>query len=111
MILNGGITFTGIAELILLFKARSWLDVSERKQASDKVDSKTVKKHRNDVLRLSVLLAPMQQVVVADTIKQDMARFLTTMEIEEGLDLENFGVTISLDQTLSNLRSIYGLET
>lgn len=89
MILNGGITFTGIAELILLFKARSWLDV----------------------FRLSVLLAPMQQVVVADTIKQDMARFLTAMEIEEGLDLENFGVTISLDQTLSNLRSIYGLET
>ncbi|MCK5792728.1 MAG: hypothetical protein KAH34_17875 [Ketobacter sp.] len=111
---NGTIVINDVpvlgAEFILPFKARAWLDLSERKQAGDKVDSKTVKKHRNDVFRLSVLLLPTQQVAVADTIKQDMARFLTAMETEEGLDLKNFDIPSSLDEVLSNLRRIYELE-
>lgn len=98
------------AEFILPFKARAWLDLNGRKQAGEQVDSKTVKKHRNDVFRLSVLLAPTQRVAVADTIKQDMARFLTAMETEGGLDLKNFGITSGLDEVLSNLRNIYELE-
>ena len=98
------------AEFILPFKARAWLDLSGRKQAGEKVDSKTVKKHRNDVFRLSVLLAPTQRVELASTIKQDMAAFLTAMEIENGLDLKNFGITSRLVEVLSNLRSIYELE-
>lgn len=111
---NGTIVINDVpvlgAEFILPFKARAWLDLSERKQAGDKVDSKNVKKHRNDVFRLSVLLVPTQQVAVADTIKQDMARFLTAMETEEGLDLKNFDIPSSLEEVLSNLRSIYKLE-
>lgn len=97
------------AEFILPFKARAWLDLSGRKQAGEKVDSKTVKKHRNDVFRLSVLLAPTQRVALAVTIKQDMAAFLTAMETEDGVDLKNFGITSSLVEVLSNLRSIYEL--
>lgn len=98
------------AEFILPFKARAWLDLNERKQAGDSVDSKTVKKHRSDVFRLSVLLAPTQRVEVADTIKQDMAAFLAAMETEDGLDLRNFDITSNLDEVQSNLRSIYQLE-
>jgi hypothetical protein len=99
------------AEFILPFKARAWLDLTQRKQAGDKVDSKAIKKHRNDVFRLSVLLAPNQQVDVANSIKQDMEAFSIAMVAEEGLNLKDFGITNSLEDVLVNLRSIYQLGT
>ncbi|MCU7922890.1 MAG: hypothetical protein KZQ88_09335 [Candidatus Thiodiazotropha sp. (ex Dulcina madagascariensis)] len=74
---NGKIVIDDIpvlgAEFILPFKARAWLDLTQRKQAGGKVDSKAIKKHRNDVFRLSVLLAPTQRVDMAETIKQDLS--------------------------------------
>lgn len=95
------------AEFILPFKAKAWLDLSQRKAEGEQVDSKTIKKHRNDVFRLSVLLAPAQKVDVADSIKQDMNNFLTAMETEEGIHLKDFSITIGLDDLLDNIRSIY----
>ncbi len=98
------------AEFILPFKAKAWLDLSERKVDGQKVDGKVIKKHRNDVFRLSVLLAPTQQVNVADSIKQDMANFLTAMETEAGINLKDFGITTGMGELLANLRSIYQVE-
>jgi hypothetical protein len=95
------------AEFILPFKAKAWLDLRERKADDQKVDGKAIKKHRNDVFRLSVLLAPTQQVDVAESIKQDMANFLTAMEAEEGINLKDFGITIGMGELLVTLRSIY----
>lgn len=110
---NGTIVIDSVpvlgAEFILPFKARAWLDLSGRKKAGEKVDSKTVRKHRNDVFRLSILLAPTQRVLVADTIKQDMASFLTAMKVEDGLNLKSFGLTSSLEDVLNNMQSIYQL--
>jgi len=98
------------AEFILAFKAKAWLDLNQRKTDGEKVDSKTIKKHRNDVFRLSVLLAPTQKVDVADSIKQDMNNFLTAMATEEGLNLKDFGIAMSLHELIANLRSIYQVE-
>ncbi|MES9814141.1 MAG: hypothetical protein ABW161_15470 [Candidatus Thiodiazotropha sp.] len=98
------------AEYILPFKARAWLDLTQRKVAGEGIDSKAIKKHRNDVFRLSVLLAPDQRVDVADSIKRDMAEFLAAMAAEEGLSLKDFGVTSTLEEVLVSLRSIYQLE-
>lgn len=99
----------GVA-FILPFKAKAWLDLTHRKQQGEQVDSKTIKKHRNDVFRLSVLLAPDQRVAMAESIKQDMAQFLTAMVGEEGLNLKDFGIPDSLDDVLENLRAIYLLK-
>lgn len=98
------------SEFILAFKAKAWLDLNQRKTDGEQVDSKSIKKHRNDVFRLTVLLAPTQKVDVADSIKQDMNNFLTAMAIEKGLNLKDFGITIGLDELLANLRSIYQME-
>lgn len=59
------------------------------------------------MFRLSVLLAPTQRVDVADSIKQDMAAFLTAMMAENGLNLKDFGIPSDLENVLNNLRSIY----
>ena len=41
---------------LILFKAKAWLDLKERKLNGDQVDSKNIKKHKNDVFRLALLI-------------------------------------------------------
>lgn len=98
------------AEFILPFKAKAWLDLTQRKLAGEAVDSKAIRKHRNDIFRLSVLLAPSQRVDVADSIKQDMAVFFAAMASEDGLNLKDFDITNGLEEALENLCTIYQVE-
>jgi hypothetical protein len=110
---NGTIVIDNIpvlsAEFILPYKARAWIDLNRRKHEGQLVDSKVIKKHRNDVFRLSVLLAPTQRVDVAESIKQDVAAFLNAMTIEEGLNLKDLGIRSGLNEVLNHLRNIYQL--
>ena len=41
---------------LIPFKAKAWLDLKERKLNGDQVDSKNIKKHKNDVFRLALLI-------------------------------------------------------
>ena len=41
---------------LIPFKAKAWLDLKERKLNGDQVDSKNIKKHKNDVCRLAQLI-------------------------------------------------------
>ena len=55
-------------------------------RARSKVDAKDVRKHQNDVLRLSQLLAPATRIPLAAKIGDDMARFLTAMASDNSID-------------------------
>jgi hypothetical protein len=88
------------AEFVLAFKARAWLDNTSRKQNGHEVDAKDIKKHRNDVFRLSQLLAPEQQVPISDPIRNDMRRFIAAMREEQGVDPKSLGIR---NQTLEDL--------
>ena len=41
---------------LIPFKAKAWLDLKERKLNGEQVDSKNIKKHKNDVFRLAQLI-------------------------------------------------------
>ena len=41
---------------LIPFKAKAWQDLKERKLNGDQVDSKNIKKHKNDVFRLALLI-------------------------------------------------------
>ena len=56
-ILIDGISTVGAPYLIPM-KMRAWIDHLERKAIGEEVDSRDIKKHRNDILRLSQLLTP-----------------------------------------------------
>lgn len=43
-------------EYIIPFKAKAWLDLTARKENGEQIDSRNIRKHKNDVLRLSVFL-------------------------------------------------------
>ncbi len=67
-------------EYLLLFKMKAWLDLSERKNKGENIDSKNIKKHINDVIRLTINLDSADSVVLPDRIKEDATRFLAEME-------------------------------
>lgn len=80
-----GLPWVGEDRLIPL-KAIAWLDLSARKEAGAKVDAKDVRKHLNDVLRLSQLLAPATRIPLVAKIGADMTRFLTAVAADNSID-------------------------
>jgi hypothetical protein len=62
---------------IIILKAKAWLDLSERKQAGDKIDSRHIRKHRNDVFRLAMLLTG-QAFSIPQSVYDDFQQFLSS---------------------------------
>jgi len=80
-----GLSWVGEDRLIPL-KAIAWLELSKRKEQGAKVDAKDVRKHLNDVLRLSQLLAPATRIPLDEKIGNDMKRFLAAIVTEISID-------------------------
>jgi len=107
---TGGLSWVGEDRLIPL-KAVAWLELSERKQQGEPVDAKSIRKHVNDVLRLSQLLAPETQILVAPKIANDMLRFLQAAALDSSLDPQSLGLgRTGLAEIFDRLGRAYGLE-
>ena len=89
-------------------KAKAWLDLSARKEAGEHVDSKDIKKHKNDVFRLWASTSRETSVTVPAGIKEDMQRFLALLEDEE-VDLSSLHIDIPKTEVLDSLRSMFGI--
>ena len=76
---------------LIPFKAKAWLDLRQRKETGAKVDSKTIRKHKNDVIRLSMLLTEKDTLDLPQSIRKDMVDFLAAMN-EEPIDLKTLGI-------------------
>jgi hypothetical protein len=85
-----GVPAVGAARLIAL-KARAWLDLTEREKRGEKIDSKTIKKHKNDVFRLFQILDPANDPAAPETVKRDIREFITRMR-DEDVDLKALGI-------------------
>lgn len=101
-----GITVLGPAYLIP-FKAKAWLDLSDRKKSGEQVDSKDIRKHKNDVFRLTDLINPEEIVPVPEAILQDIREFVECME-EENIDLKQLGIVgRKKEDILEELKHLY----
>ncbi|GAB1257638.1 hypothetical protein NBRC116494_21400 [Aurantivibrio plasticivorans] len=97
-------------EYILPFKAKAWLDLTERREKGEQIDSKNIKKHRGDIFRLYGVLSPQQRVAIPSSIQADFGKFLDAMASEDVLNIKDFGIkTQRLSDVLATLRIIYGL--
>jgi hypothetical protein len=97
-------------EYIIPFKMKAWSDLNERKESGEKVDSKNIKKHKNDVLKISQLLSPAQRVEVSDSIKDDMRRFIAGIG-DEIIDMKSLGLAeLTLEQITDSINAIYRLK-
>jgi hypothetical protein len=64
------------ASHIIPFKAKAWLDLSERKANGGQVDSKHIKKHKNDVIALSELLQDDSHIELPEIVRADFSAFV-----------------------------------
>ncbi len=103
-----GITILDVPYLIP-FKAKAWLDLTERRTQGEQVDSRNIRKHKNDVFRLSELLDQKMKPLdnVSKGIKKDMREFINCMQTET-VDLKQLGITDKTKEYILNeLRRIY----
>ncbi len=62
-------------QALICLKAKAFIDMSERKANGDEIDNKNIKKHKNDIFRLAITLAPDDLIEVPETIKNDIQTF------------------------------------
>ena len=95
------------ASYLIPFKAKAWLDLNDKKNAGVHVDSRDIKKHRNDVLRIVAELPLEERIVLPAMIKEDMSLFAEFMQ-DESLDLKTLGLpNVKLKDLIELLKEIY----
>lgn len=93
-------------EYIIPFKAKAWLDLTARKGNGEHVDSKNIRKHKNDVFRMAVLISEDSRVNINGEIKKDMERFLEGMK-QEKVDVKSLGMTERKQELIELLERCY----
>ena len=101
---RGGITHIE-ADRLIPFKARAWLDLYARKQAGDPVDSRSIRKHRNDILLLSGLLTA-EPIRLPAAIATDMAQFLQRLSAED-INLNDLNMRGTREEIVERLRGSF----
>ena len=103
-----GLPMVGVAQLIAL-KARAWLDLTERAGHGEQIDSRTIKKHKNDVFRLYQILDPVSDPEAPGAVKKDISEFISRMRGED-VDLKSLGLrTGTRDGILAEIAGVYRL--
>lgn len=97
------------APYLIPFKAKAWIDLSRKKAAGEQIDSRNIRKHKNDVFRLTELLDRNMEPFpyLPDVIKADMKEF-TELMLLETVDLKQIGIWEKSKETiLEELKAIY----
>lgn len=99
---------------LICLKAKAFLDLSERKAAGQRVDSKQIKKHKNNVFRLAATLPGDKQIIPPNSIQKDVTTFVGQME-ENPPDtksmLKEMGITgIGADDLIGQLKQTFKIE-
>lgn len=96
-------------EYLIPLKVRAYLDFVQRRNAGGKVDSKDLKKHKNDVFRLYRILSPETRVALPGSVAGDLTQFFDAVAADPP-DLKNLGLkNTTIGEILENLKMIYQL--
>lgn len=106
-IMSGGLSYLGIPGLIA-FKAKAWLDLRTRRNAGEHVDSKSIRKHKNDIYRLAQIVDRKCRFNLTSEVYKDMTEFINDME-EEDVDLKALGIKASKNDTLAILKECFSI--
>lgn len=84
------------------------MDLNERKEKGENVDSRDIKKHKNDILRIITEFMLEKIDTLPETIHIDVENFIMKLKVEpfdENL-LRNFG--LSNEDIIERLGQMYG---
>ena len=98
-------------EYLILFKAKAYLDLSDRKEKGENVDSRDIRKHKNDILRIAVEFVLESVTTLPTTVIRDMEQFIIRLEAEpfDAGVLKNYGV--GNEELVDNLRKLYNMSS
>lgn len=98
ILLEGKVVRSGLSVLrpehLILFKAKAFLDLKQRKDRGESVDSSDVKKHKKDILRITAELLLEEISDLPTTVKADMNTFINSL-MQEPFDsnsLKSYGL-------------------
>jgi hypothetical protein len=104
----GGLPWIGADRLIPL-KARAWLDLTARKASGEAVDSKSIRKHANDTIRLSQLLAPDEGIRLDEHIAAELRAFLQRITSDGSYNPMAVQLDVSLAEIIERIARAYGM--
>jgi len=113
LLTEGAVSVDGVSvlelEYLILFKMKAWLDLCERKAKGENIDSRNIKKHKNDVLRLAVNIKKETKIAISGQIKEDAFCFLEQTE-KEPIDMKTLGIRgVTYQEVLEDISICYGL--
>ena len=86
LLLSGKVVVQGLSvlrpEYLLLFKAKAFLDLSTRKANGELLDSRDIKKHKNDILRITVEFVLEKIDALPQNVYTDMKEFIENLKKE-----------------------------
>lgn len=98
-----------VDELHLIpLKARAHIDLNDKKANGQHVNSDDLRKHKRDVVRLIPLTPANARVQLNERIQEDMRRFIASLR-DENMRVDQLVPSMTLEQLLSTLETIYGL--
>ena len=80
LVRKNGQTIQGVPTIsgacLIPLKAKAWLNLSEQKAAGSHIDQGDIDKHRNDVFRLLMAVAPDDKIELTPAIRGDLRKFI-----------------------------------
>lgn len=98
---------------LIPLKAAAYVDLKARKERGEHIDTDDIAKHRNDVLRLSVLLSENDKINVPSSLLDSVRELLADIKAEKP-DLTairkslRFPAPLNSEQLITLIRSVYG---
>jgi hypothetical protein len=114
-VMAGRTTIDGLslvkADGLIPLKARAYVDLSNRKAAGEAVDSKSIRKHKNDIFRLFTVLDRDAKITLPASLQQDLTVAFSLIA-QDPPDLKSLGISrITLSEVFDELRGFYNLST
>jgi len=95
------------SEHLIPLKAHAWIDLRTRREGGESVDSKQIKKHHNDILRLSQIIAHDRSLdSIPEKVRDDLESFINYLQTN-GMPSNIPGVESSLEDIIRVLRQMY----
>lgn len=111
LLLQGRTTLEDVTILsplyLIPFKVKAWLDLTARREQGQQIDGKDIKKHKNDVVRLTTLLLADERCQLPAMIQADMAQFIAHFA-QEPVDPKALHLRgVHSEEILQVLQSVY----
>lgn len=109
-LLSGRTTASNVSVLdalhLIPMKMKAWLDLTERKSRGEHVNTRDIKKHRQDIFRLFSLIDSDTRLEVPSEVYNDIQAFLLSME-NQSFEPKMIGLSFDKNYVLNVYKDIY----